>query len=68
MTFSIFPLPIFPHVHCEIDSREGRLKKLKSQVDYAEINLTLKRKKILGPLGYVAYGIAWLIEKLFVIQ
>lgn len=55
-------------VQGDIDSMEGRLKKLKEQVDYAVVDLTLNRRKILGPLGYVVYGVAWLIEKLFVIQ
>jgi len=52
----------------DIDSMEGRLKKLKAQVDFATIDLTLNRRKILGPLGYIVYGAAWLIQKLFVIQ
>lgn len=52
----------------DIDSMEGRLKKLKAQVDFSTIDLTLDRRKILGPLGYIVYGAAWLIKKLFVIQ
>jgi hypothetical protein len=52
----------------DIDSMEGRLKKLKEQVDFATVELTLERRKILGPLGYIVYGAAWLIKKLFVIQ
>jgi DNA-binding FrmR family transcriptional regulator len=55
-------------VQSDIDSMEGRLKKLKGQVDFAQIDLTLKRKKILGPLGYIVYGIGWVIQKLFVIN
>jgi hypothetical protein len=55
-------------VQGDIDSMEGRLKKLKEQVDYATIDLTLNRRKILGPLGYIVYGVGWLIQKLFVIQ
>ena len=55
-------------VQSDIDSMEGRLKKLKGQVDLAQIDLTLKRKKILGPLGYIVYGIGWVIQKLFVIN
>jgi DNA-binding FrmR family transcriptional regulator len=55
-------------VQGDIDSMEGRLKKLKGQVDLAQIDLTLKRKKILGPLGYIVYGIGWVIQKLFVIN
>jgi DNA-binding FrmR family transcriptional regulator len=55
-------------VQSDIDSMEGRLKKLKGQVDFAQIDLALKRKKILGPLGYIVYGIGWVIQKLFVIN
>lgn len=55
-------------VQSEIDSMEGRLKKLKGQLDLAQIDLTLERERILGPLGYVVYGIGWLIQKLFVIN
>ena len=55
-------------VQGDIDSMDGRLKKLKEQVDYAVVDLTLNRRKILGPLGYIVYGVAWLIQKLFVIQ
>ena len=55
-------------VQGDIDSMEGRLKKLKEQVDYAVVDLTLNRRKILGPLGYIVYGVAWVIQKLFVIQ
>lgn len=55
-------------VQGDIDSMDGRLKKLKEQVDYATVDLTLNRRKILGPLGYIVYGAAWLIQKLFVIQ
>lgn len=55
-------------IQSEIDSMEGRLKKLKGQVDFAQIDLTLQRERVLGPLGYVVYGIGWLIQKLFVIN
>jgi hypothetical protein len=55
-------------VQGDIDSMDGRLKKLKEQVDYVVVDLTLNRRKILGPLGYIVYGVAWLIQKLFVIQ
>lgn len=55
-------------VQSEIDSMEGRMKKLRGQVDLAEIDLTLQRKKILGPVGYIIYSIGWLIQKLFVID
>ena len=52
----------------DIDSLEGRIKSLKGQVDLATIDLTLARKKILGPLGYLVKGVLWTVEKLFVIR
>ncbi len=55
-------------VQSEIDSMDGRLKNLRSQVQYATVSLSLERKRILGPLGYIGKGLMWVIEKLFVIQ
>lgn len=55
-------------VQSEIDSMDGRLKNLRSQVQYATVSLYLERKRILGPLGYIGKGLMWVIEKLFVIQ
>lgn len=55
-------------VQADIDSMEARLKALKGKVDLASINVSIKRKPILGPLGHVLKGTFWTIEKLFVIQ
>ena len=55
-------------VQGDIDSMQAKLKALKGKVDFTFINITLKRRKILGPLGYMFKGIFWTIEKLFVIQ
>jgi hypothetical protein len=55
-------------VQTEIESMEGQLTRLKGQVDLATVTVTLERKRILGPLGYVAKGIAWAVGKLFVIR
>jgi len=55
-------------VQSDLDSMEGRLKALKGQVNFATINVTLRREEILGPLGYLFTGVWWLVEKLFVIQ
>jgi len=52
----------------EIESMEARLRVLKGQVDLSEITLTLTRKPVLGPLGYVFKGIYWAVSKLFVIR
>lgn len=52
----------------EIESMEARLRTLKGQVDLSEINLTLTRQPVLGPLGYVFKGLYWVVAKLFVIR
>jgi hypothetical protein len=55
-------------VQADIDSMEGRIKSLKGQVEYATVRLSLGRKPILGPLGYLFKGLWWGVEKLFVIR
>jgi hypothetical protein len=55
-------------VLADIDSMEGRMKLLKGQVDYATVSLSLERKPILGPLGYLFKGLWWGVGKLFVIR
>lgn len=55
-------------IQTEIDTMEGKLKLLKGQVDYATVDVSFQRKKILGPLGLVFHGLFWGIEKLFVIR
>ncbi|OGV64471.1 MAG: hypothetical protein A3K19_21315 [Lentisphaerae bacterium RIFOXYB12_FULL_65_16] len=55
-------------VQGDIDSLEGRIKSLKGQVDYATVQLDLRRKPILGPLGYLCKGLWCGIEKLFVLR
>jgi hypothetical protein len=55
-------------VQADIDSLQARLKTLKGKVDLASINLTIKRRRILGPLGYAFKAVFWTVEKLFVIQ
>lgn len=55
-------------VQSDIDSMEGQIKSLQGQVQYATLDLDLKRKQILGPLGYVFKGIWWGVEKLFIIR
>ena len=32
------------------------------------MNINLKRKRVLGPIGYVGYGLWWVVKKLFVIN
>ena len=55
-------------VQGDIDSMQARMKVLKEKVDFATIELTLNREKILGPLGYLFKGLFWGVEKLFVIR
>lgn len=52
----------------DIESMEARARALQGQVDFAAIDLTLHRQKILGPLGYVLKGVFWTVGKLFVIR
>lgn len=55
-------------VQADIDAMQARLKALRGQVDLASIHVSIKRQRILGPLGYAFKGIWWVVEKLFVIQ
>src|SRR5204863_4184026 len=61
-------------VQTEIDSLEGRLKKIRQDIGFSAISLTLdrpepeKKSEILGPLGYLYVGTKWFITKLFAIR
>jgi chromosome segregation ATPase len=55
-------------VQTEVESLQGRLDRLNAQVAMSGVSLTLRPKRVLGPLGYVGYGLYWLGEKLFVIR
>ena len=55
-------------VQADIDSMEARLKALEGRVELASITVSIEKKVILGPLGYVLKGMFWTIEKLFVID
>lgn len=58
-------------VQTEVDALEGRLARLRSDVDMARLEVALRKqrpKRILGPLGYVYVGARWFVEKLFVIR
>ncbi len=55
-------------VQTEVEALQGQLERLESQVSLSSVTLTLERKRILGPLGYLGYGIYWVVEKLFVIR
>lgn len=53
-------------VEGEVESLEGRLKHLRSSAALATIELSIRRKVVLGPLGVIAQGLGTLITKLFV--
>ncbi len=55
-------------IQTEIDAIETRKKMLIGKVEQAEIDIRLKQKRVLGPLGYLGKGIFWAISKLFVIK
>lgn len=55
-------------VQADIDSIQARFKALKGKVDLASIDVSITRRRILGPLGVVLKGAWWVVGKLFVIQ
>jgi hypothetical protein len=55
-------------VQGELDVLERRLEYLRGSSSMAELAVDARRKRILGPLGWVAVGAAWVVEKLFVIR
>lgn len=52
----------------ELDSLEGVMKQLKGDITLSKVNVSLQRERVLGPLGYVIAGAAWVVGKLFIIQ
>ncbi len=55
-------------VQADIDAMQARLNTLKGSVELATVSVTIRRKRILGPLGYFFKGAWWTVQKLFVIQ
>ncbi len=55
-------------IQSEIETMQARLDRLKSEVELSALSVNLQRKRILGPLGYVGYGLWWALSKLFVIR
>ncbi len=55
-------------VQAQIDAIEGRLRYLRGSATMAELSLSVRRERILGPVGWVIVGIGRALEKLFVIQ
>src|SRR5262245_61161526 len=58
----------------QIDSLEGRLERLRTDVALSAVALTLvakepeKKPRIYGPLGYLWIGTKWFVTKLFIIR
>jgi hypothetical protein len=52
----------------ELDAYEARLKVLRSSSALSTVSLTAERGRILGPLGWLGYGLWWGFSKLFVIR
>ncbi len=58
----------------DIDSLESRLKRMRTDIQFSAVDLKLsprepaKKRRILGPLGYLYVGTKWLVTKLFVIR
>ena len=50
----------------EVDSLEGRLKHLRSSAALATVELSIRRRIVLGPLGVIAKALGSVITKLFV--
>jgi hypothetical protein len=55
-------------IQSDIETMQGEFDRLKTKVDLSSLEIELYRKQILGPLGWVAFGIWWLVSKLFVIR
>jgi hypothetical protein len=55
-------------VQSEIDSLTARRDRVRGDVAMSQVNLRLRRRRVLGPLGLIVHGVAWTVEKLFVIR
>jgi hypothetical protein len=53
-------------VQGEVDSLEGRLKFLRSAAALATVDLSIRQRIVLGPLGVIAKGLGTVLSKLFV--
>lgn len=55
-------------VQSELEALEARLKVMNDEVAYSKVSLSLERRVIYGPIGYVGKAMMWGIEKLFVLD
>lgn len=51
-----------------LDSLEGRMKAMRSKVEMSSVHIWIEKQKVLGPLGLVVKGVAWIVEKLFILD
>jgi hypothetical protein len=55
-------------IQSDVETMQARFDRLKSEVELSALSVHLERRTILGPLGYVGYGLWWVVSKLFVIR
>lgn len=55
-------------VQTEIERLESARERLRAQVAMARVELNVRQRRVLGPLGLLVAGTGWLIGKLFVIR
>ncbi len=55
-------------IQADIDAMQAHLNSLARQVELVSVEVTLKRRTVLGPLGVVGKGAFWVVEKLFVFK
>jgi len=55
-------------VQSELESLEARMRVLAQQRDLADIDVTITRERVLGPLGLVVHAVGWTLEKLFILR
>lgn len=55
-------------VQSELDGLNAQRATLCGQATMSAVTLTLRQRRVLGPLGQVAKGAAWTIGKLFVLR
>ena len=53
-------------VQGEIESLDARLQAMRGQVALSELDVRIRRKPVLGPLGVVFAGLLTVVEKLFI--
>jgi len=55
-------------IQTEIERMQARFDRLESEIELSTVSIALRKRVVLGPLGYVGYGVWWALSKLFVIS